>query len=154
MDTCTFLTLDGITVPGRFLFGEGVATREGVRASGNTERPFVFQKIVETGGAHFLLMFVNVALIHICHRFFRPRRINERIWNDHSTYKAHCTCRHQACQLYPGLAKGGPGKKKSRGPFCWVLKATSWQSTADPAVIHAGLVKRPKFMINILQHGY
>lgn len=53
MDTCAFLTLDGITVPGRFLFGEGVATREGVRASQNTERPFVFQKIVEVGGTPF-----------------------------------------------------------------------------------------------------
>ena len=64
MDTCAFLTLDGITVPGRFLFGEGVATREGVRASQNTERPFVFQKIVEAGGMPFLLTPIYVALTH------------------------------------------------------------------------------------------
>ncbi|PPQ64683.1 hypothetical protein CVT26_002773 [Gymnopilus dilepis] len=50
VDTCAFITLDGLTVPGRFLFGEGVASRGGVRASPETERPFVFQKVPEDNG--------------------------------------------------------------------------------------------------------
>ena len=45
MDTCGYITLDGFTVPGRFLFGEGTACREGVRSSRKTERPFIFRKI-------------------------------------------------------------------------------------------------------------
>lgn len=49
MDTCAFITLDGFVVPGRFLFGEGVASREGVRTSKTTERPFMFQNVDETG---------------------------------------------------------------------------------------------------------
>ncbi|KAH7929708.1 hypothetical protein BV22DRAFT_105247 [Leucogyrophana mollusca] len=40
--SCTFITLDGFVVPGRFLFGEGTASREGVRTGNSTERPFVF----------------------------------------------------------------------------------------------------------------
>jgi len=47
VDTCAYITLDGFVVPGRFLFGEGIACREGVRVSRNTERPFIFQKIYE-----------------------------------------------------------------------------------------------------------
>lgn len=49
MDTCGFITLDGFTVPGRFLFGEGTACRGGVRTSRTTERPFIFQNISEDG---------------------------------------------------------------------------------------------------------
>ncbi|KAK2466795.1 hypothetical protein APHAL10511_001053 [Amanita phalloides] len=47
VDTCGYITLDGFTVPGRFLFGEGTACRGGVRTSPTTERPFVFQKVHE-----------------------------------------------------------------------------------------------------------
>ncbi|KAK0210870.1 hypothetical protein DFS33DRAFT_1406488 [Desarmillaria ectypa] len=47
IDTCSFITLDGLTVPGRFLHGNGTAYRSGVRTSKTTERPFVFQQITE-----------------------------------------------------------------------------------------------------------
>ncbi|KDR73497.1 hypothetical protein GALMADRAFT_251206 [Galerina marginata CBS 339.88] len=47
VDSCAFINLDGLVVPGRFLFGNGVASRGGVRASASTERPFVFQKVSE-----------------------------------------------------------------------------------------------------------
>ena len=49
MSTCAFIILDGVVVPGRFLHGEGAATRSGVRVSRTTERPFVFKKLKETG---------------------------------------------------------------------------------------------------------
>ncbi|KAF9526999.1 hypothetical protein CPB83DRAFT_908010 [Crepidotus variabilis] len=49
VSTCAFIILDGVVVPGRFLHGEGAATRGGVRVSKTTERPFVFQKVKETG---------------------------------------------------------------------------------------------------------
>ncbi|KAF9469197.1 hypothetical protein BDZ94DRAFT_1181804 [Collybia nuda] len=45
VDTCAFITLDGFVVPGRFLFGEGLASRQGVRTSKSSERPFMFQRI-------------------------------------------------------------------------------------------------------------
>lgn len=40
--SCAFITLDGFVVPGRFLFGEGEACRNGVRSGPQTERPFMF----------------------------------------------------------------------------------------------------------------
>ncbi|KAF8969847.1 hypothetical protein BDZ97DRAFT_165350 [Flammula alnicola] len=45
VDSCAFITLDGLLVPGRFLFGDGIASRGGVRVSKTTERPFVFQNL-------------------------------------------------------------------------------------------------------------
>jgi len=53
IDTCAFITLDGFVVPGRFLFGTGVACRQGVRTGPSTERPFVFQKVEEREGETF-----------------------------------------------------------------------------------------------------
>jgi len=47
VDSCSFITLDGLVVPGRFLFGEGETSRTGVRSSARTERPFIFQNIEE-----------------------------------------------------------------------------------------------------------
>ncbi|RXW17327.1 hypothetical protein EST38_g8517 [Candolleomyces aberdarensis] len=47
VDTCSFITLDGLVVPGRFLLGEGIASRSGVRSSHLTERPFMFTKVTE-----------------------------------------------------------------------------------------------------------
>jgi len=47
VDSCSFITLDGLVVPGRFLFGDGETSRAGVRSSARTERPFIFQKIEE-----------------------------------------------------------------------------------------------------------
>ncbi|RDB21144.1 hypothetical protein Hypma_011733 [Hypsizygus marmoreus] len=48
VETCSFITLDGLVVPGRFLAGSGTTSREGVRTSPTSERPFVFQKVNET----------------------------------------------------------------------------------------------------------
>jgi len=45
VDSCGFIVLDGLVVPGRFLYGDGIASRGGIRSSVNTERPFVFQKV-------------------------------------------------------------------------------------------------------------
>ncbi|KAG6814532.1 hypothetical protein H0H92_000058 [Tricholoma furcatifolium] len=45
IDTCAYITLDGLVVPGQFLFGKGKASRQGVRTSPSTERPFVFQTV-------------------------------------------------------------------------------------------------------------
>ncbi|KAI6028677.1 hypothetical protein F5J12DRAFT_390315 [Pisolithus orientalis] len=40
--TCSFISLDGFVVPGRFLYGTGNASREGVRSGPTSERPFIF----------------------------------------------------------------------------------------------------------------
>lgn len=42
--TCAFISLDGFVVPGRFLYGSGNTSREGVRTSSTTERPFIFSE--------------------------------------------------------------------------------------------------------------
>ncbi|EGN93273.1 hypothetical protein SERLA73DRAFT_64224 [Serpula lacrymans var. lacrymans S7.3] len=47
--SCAFIILDGFTVPGRFLFGEGSASREGIRTGDLTERPFVFARHDNSG---------------------------------------------------------------------------------------------------------
>ncbi|KIM48895.1 hypothetical protein M413DRAFT_89409 [Hebeloma cylindrosporum] len=47
IDSCAFITLDGLVVPGRFLFGDGIASRGGVRVSKSSEKPFIFQKVPE-----------------------------------------------------------------------------------------------------------
>jgi len=49
VDSCAFITLDGLVVPGRFLFGDGIASRSGARVSKTSEKPFMFQKVPETG---------------------------------------------------------------------------------------------------------
>lgn len=49
MDTCSYISLDGITVPGRFLLGDGIASRSGARADQYRERPFKFMKIPDNG---------------------------------------------------------------------------------------------------------
>lgn len=41
--------LDGYLAPGRFLYGEGMAWRGGVRTGPASERPFIFQKVDEAG---------------------------------------------------------------------------------------------------------
>lgn len=45
VDSASFITLDGCTVPGQFLYGSGAAQRSGVRSSPNTERPFMFTQV-------------------------------------------------------------------------------------------------------------
>ena len=49
VDSCAYIVLDGSVVPGRFLFGNGVAFREGVRNGPMTEKPFMFLKLEESG---------------------------------------------------------------------------------------------------------
>lgn len=62
MDSCGFIILDGLVVPGRFLFGEGITSRGGVRASKSTERPFMFQKVLEIGISPVLFVACNTDL--------------------------------------------------------------------------------------------
>ncbi|KAG1756650.1 uncharacterized protein EDB91DRAFT_1093789 [Suillus paluster] len=51
VQSCTFISLDGYVVPGRFLFGDGTASRHGVRTGANTERPFVFSQSQSSGAS-------------------------------------------------------------------------------------------------------
>ncbi|PPQ89136.1 hypothetical protein CVT25_006508 [Psilocybe cyanescens] len=51
IDTCAFITLDGLVVPGQFLFGNGVTSKGGVRTSLSTERPFIFQRVEENASS-------------------------------------------------------------------------------------------------------
>ena len=49
IDSAGFIVLDGFTVPGQFLFGQGAAQRSGVRVSKTEERPFVFVNATTSG---------------------------------------------------------------------------------------------------------
>jgi len=49
IDSAAYITLDGFKVPGRYLFGRGIAWRTGVRTGPTTERPFAFGAV--DGGA-------------------------------------------------------------------------------------------------------
>ncbi|KDQ60960.1 hypothetical protein JAAARDRAFT_124211 [Jaapia argillacea MUCL 33604] len=53
VDTAAFITLDGFVISGRFLFGDGEASREGIRTGPNTERPFVFRRVRDGGSWYF-----------------------------------------------------------------------------------------------------
>lgn len=44
-DSCAYIILDGYTASGRFLWGEGVASREGIRSGADSEKPFMFTKV-------------------------------------------------------------------------------------------------------------
>ena len=62
MDSCGFIVLDGLVVPGRFLFGQGITSRGGLRASRSTERPFMFQKTPDIGMSQYLSFCVIIDL--------------------------------------------------------------------------------------------
>jgi hypothetical protein len=47
VDTAAYITLDGLVVSGRYLFGHGHSFRSGVRTSVSSERPFIFSKVDE-----------------------------------------------------------------------------------------------------------
>ncbi|KAJ6502349.1 hypothetical protein C8R45DRAFT_976331 [Mycena sanguinolenta] len=77
VDSCGFISLDGLVVPGRFLFGNGEASRSGVRSSATTERPFVFQNI-EGGEDEPLNQTVNKDAGMITLRIKRIQRVAGR----------------------------------------------------------------------------
>ena len=75
MDSCGFIVLDGLVVPGRFLFGQGITSRGGVRASKSTERPFMFQKVPEIGmSRYFIFLPCNTDLFSILLATESPQR--------------------------------------------------------------------------------
>ena len=45
IDSQSFIELDGIVLPGKYIYGHGQARRTGVRTGDHTEKPFVFNKI-------------------------------------------------------------------------------------------------------------
>ncbi|KAJ7709703.1 hypothetical protein B0H17DRAFT_999060 [Mycena rosella] len=77
VDSCSFITLDGYVVPGRFLFGTGETFRDGARSSATTERPFVFQK-VEQGAYEPSIHAVNKDVGMITLRIKRIQRVASR----------------------------------------------------------------------------
>ncbi|KAL0946679.1 hypothetical protein HGRIS_012867 [Hohenbuehelia grisea] len=51
INTAGYIALDGFTVAGRFLFGDGKAERSGLRSGPNSERPFTFMSVPEDASA-------------------------------------------------------------------------------------------------------
>jgi len=98
VDTCGYITLDGFTVPGRFLFGEGTACRGGVRTSRTTERSFIFQKTREDVVPNTQVAAKDVGVIAL--RIKRITRVASKLAN--------------ALQVLPSMV---PGKRKT-GELC------------------------------------
>lgn len=46
--SAAYIELDGVTVPGKFLHGNGQTFRSGVRTGPESERPFVFAKVPDS----------------------------------------------------------------------------------------------------------
>lgn len=45
VSTAAYIELDGVTVPGKFLHGNGATFRSGIRTGPESERPFAFAKV-------------------------------------------------------------------------------------------------------------
>ncbi|KIY43824.1 hypothetical protein FISHEDRAFT_52689 [Fistulina hepatica ATCC 64428] len=55
VNSCGYISIDGVTVPGRFLPGKGETYRESVRTSIDTQAPFIFKETGELKATlHFL----------------------------------------------------------------------------------------------------
>lgn len=65
VDTCSFITVDGTVVPGRFLFGSGLTSRQGVRVGQDHERPFKFSKIDNSGPQQDVQKDVGAVILRI-----------------------------------------------------------------------------------------
>ncbi|KAF7363610.1 hypothetical protein MSAN_01018100 [Mycena sanguinolenta] len=104
VDSCGFISLDGLTVPGRFLFGTGEASRSGVRSSATTERPFIFQNI-EEGEDEPLNQSVNKDAGMITLRIKRIQRVAGRPANPLQELPNSTTGKRKAGDLSVGFGE-------------------------------------------------
>ncbi|KAM6500394.1 hypothetical protein JOM56_003408 [Amanita muscaria] len=106
IDTCAFITLDGFVVPGRFLFGEGVACREGVRTSRTTERPFIFQKVHDEATSTMQAMAKDAGMIAL--RIKRITRVASKPANELQSLPSAVLGKRKAGDLFVGFGEEAP----------------------------------------------
>ena len=87
----SYITLDGFTVPGRFLYGDGIGNRAGVRTSPSKERPFVFAKVDEEGILASSYLNGAMLLSYIFSRHYRDGCGSQTTRHDHFTHTTNQT---------------------------------------------------------------
>ncbi|KAK0228656.1 hypothetical protein IW262DRAFT_630744 [Armillaria fumosa] len=128
IDTCAFITLDGITVPGRFLLGNGIAYRSGVRTSKMTERSFVFQQITEAeaGGSSSEISSRDAGMITL-----RIKKVNRVSTRPPDPHLALSTAKQS--MLRPGDHRVGFGDEVpsfEQAGYTWMVRPFEPGSTA------------------------
>ncbi|KAJ7273326.1 hypothetical protein C8J57DRAFT_1317550 [Mycena rebaudengoi] len=117
VDTCSFITLDGFVVPGRFLFGEGETWRQGVRSSMNTERPFMFQR-VEADESSNKVASKDIGMITL--RIKRIRRVASRPANTVQQLPSTTLGKRKAGELRVGF--GDDSQAFEQFAYTWSVK--------------------------------
>ncbi|KAG7447956.1 uncharacterized protein BT62DRAFT_918456 [Guyanagaster necrorhizus] len=151
IDTCSFITLDGFTVPGRFLYGCGTAYRSGVRTSKRTERPFIFQQITESeaGRSSSGTSQRDVGMITL--RIKRVNRVSSRPPNPHLTLP---TSRQGVSQ--PGDIRVGFGDEVSsfeQHGFTWGVRPFQPESTSRTPSTYVTFVFRYRSRVFLRAQG-
>ncbi|KAJ3863480.1 hypothetical protein EV359DRAFT_82334 [Lentinula novae-zelandiae] len=138
VDTCSFITLDGVVVPGRFLLGSGTTSRSGVRTSKDTEAPFVFKK--SQGGVFLrfvsLHFFLAYETLHtkgttlstaskseagmVTLKIKRVDRVSPRPANTYQDLTKIAPAQPNVGDLCAGF--GAECKSHEQSPFTWAIK--------------------------------
>ncbi|KAG0699642.1 hypothetical protein DFH29DRAFT_935698 [Suillus ampliporus] len=103
--SCTFISLDGYVVPGRFLFGEGTASRNGIRTGPSTERPFVFAQTQSSGASGQGMKDAGTIVLKVKRvklQGSKPANPLQNIpdWNSQSHVGEHCVGYGEETQTY------------------------------------------------------
>ncbi|KAJ3775410.1 hypothetical protein EV361DRAFT_793872 [Lentinula raphanica] len=133
VDTCSFITLDGVVVPGRFLLGSGTTSRSGVRTSKNTEAPFIFKKS-ESGATLSTSSKSEAGMIIL--KIKRIDRIAPRPANAYHDLTKVLPAQPTAGDLCAGFGEENVSYEQS--PFTWHIKphdATSSKSRKIPTYV-------------------
>ncbi|KAJ3905043.1 hypothetical protein F5879DRAFT_21407 [Lentinula edodes] len=116
VDTCSFITLDGVVVPGRFLLGSGTTSRSGVRTSKDTEAPFVFKKSQDTTPSTASKSEAGMVTLKIK----RVDRVSPRPANAYQDLTKIAPAQPNVGDLCAGF--GAECKSYEQSPFTWAIK--------------------------------
>ncbi|KAJ3814941.1 hypothetical protein F5876DRAFT_31730 [Lentinula aff. lateritia] len=132
VDTCSFITLDGVVVPGRFLLGSGTTSRSGVRTSKDTEAPFVFKKSQDATPSTASKSEAGMVTLKIK----RVDRVSPRPANAYQDLKKIAPAQPKVGDLCAGF--GAECKSHEQSPFTWAIKphdASSIKSKKIPTYV-------------------
>jgi hypothetical protein len=129
VDTCAFIILDGVTVPGRFLLGSGSTYRSGVRTGKYTEAPFEFKRYqgsTNCNGASPSSPISKLEAGKITLKIKQVKRVSPRPANKiQDLTQAPRT--QQVSDLCTGF--GTESKSDEQSPYTWAIEAHD--TTAD-----------------------
>ncbi|KAJ4487821.1 hypothetical protein J3R30DRAFT_3431760 [Lentinula aciculospora] len=121
VDTCSFITLDGVVVPGRFLLGSGATSRSGVRTSKNTEAPFVFKKSLGSTNSSAPSTPSKSEAGMITLKIKQVERVSPRPANAYQDLAKISPAQSNVGDLCAGF--GTENKSYEQSPFTWAIKS-------------------------------